>query len=175
MFYLAGLLLILAAILSFTLKSPAALQWLVYPGWILWTAGMAFIVASIWTLRRKGRPQQGKDFTKTSVLVDTGIFAVVRHPLYFGWCLIQAAIPLFSRHWLTGLVSILGIACVYGISKQEDRRLVSKFGADYERYQQSVPGLNPIAGAIRLWRHRTGRSPAIAQGTTDRVGEPDPK
>jgi protein-S-isoprenylcysteine O-methyltransferase Ste14 len=46
------------------------------------------------------------------------------------------------------------MACVYLISRQEDQRLIEKFGDDYKRYMQSVPRMNFLVGVIRLVRRR---------------------
>jgi protein-S-isoprenylcysteine O-methyltransferase Ste14 len=62
------------------------------------------------------------------------------------------ALILLSQHWLTAIIGIPGIACVYLISRQEDLRLIEKFGDDYKHYMQKVPRMNLLAGIIRLVR-----------------------
>ena len=173
MFYLAGALLILAGILSFLLDSPPVLERLVHVGWIIWAVAMVLIFSSMWALRRKGKPLKGKDWTHTSVLVDSGVFAVVRHPLYLGWLLVYVAVMLFSRHWLTMLVATPGIACVCTIAGQEDQRLIEKFGPSYGRYMQSVPGINLFAGLIRLLRRRGERPDGGSDTSLGRSPEDD--
>jgi steroid 5-alpha reductase family enzyme len=85
-----------------------------------------------------------------------GIYAVVRHPLYLGWLLAYVALILLSQHWLTAIIGIPGMVCVYLISRQEDNRLVEKFGDDYKHYMQKVPRMNLLDGVIRLIRRRKG-------------------
>ena len=46
------------------------------------------------------------------------------------------------------------MASLVVITRQEDRRLVKKFGGRYERYMQSVPRLNILAGVVQLLRRR---------------------
>ena len=86
--------------------------------------------------------------------VDTGIYAVVRHPLYLGWLLIYVVLILLSRYWLTAIIGIPGMICVYLISRQEDQHLIEKFGDDYKDYMQKVPRMNLLVGIIRLVRRR---------------------
>jgi len=56
------------------------------------------------------------------------------------------------------IMGILGIVCMYLISRQEDQRLIEKFGDTYERYMKSVPAMNVLAGIIRLLRRSKGSS-----------------
>ena len=68
------------------------------------------------------------------------------------------AVILFSQHWLIVIMGILGVVCMYQISRQEDQRLIEKFGDPYIRYMESVPAMNVLAGIIRLLKHRKGNS-----------------
>jgi len=108
----------------------------------------------MFVFRSKGKVKKENDWTETSVVVDTGIYAIVRHPLYLGWLLMYIAIIFWSQHWLTIIVGVLGMTCVYLISRQEDQRLVEKFGNNYKRYMRSVPRMNFLVGVIRLVRRR---------------------
>ena len=116
--------------------------------------GIILIILPRFTFRSKGKPEKGKDWTETTIIVDTGIYAVVRHPLFLGWLLAYVALILLSQHWLTAIIGIPGMACVYLISKQEDQHLIKKFGDDYKLYMQKVPRMNLLVGIIRLVRRR---------------------
>jgi protein-S-isoprenylcysteine O-methyltransferase Ste14 len=59
---------------------------------------------------------------------------------------------LFSQHWLIVIMGALGIVCMVLISRDEDQRLLEKFGDRYRAYIESVPALNVLAGLIRLLR-----------------------
>jgi protein-S-isoprenylcysteine O-methyltransferase Ste14 len=154
LFYVAGGLLVLAFVLVWFVSSPSALGMLHYIGWIIWAVGIVLILLPIFVFHSKGRVEKGESFVHTTVLVETGIYAVVRHPLYLGWLLMYPAIIFWSQHWLTAIIGIAGMACVYLISKQEDQRLIEKFGNAYKRYMQSVPRMNLVVGVIRLVRRR---------------------
>jgi protein-S-isoprenylcysteine O-methyltransferase Ste14 len=154
LYYVAGALLVLAYSLLWFLDTPVDIQLLQYAGWIILAVGLVLIIMPGFAFRSKGKPGKGKDWTDTTVLVDTGIYAIVRHPLYLGWLLMYVALILLSQHWLTAIIGIPGMACVYLISRQEDQRLIEKFGDDYKRYMQSVPRMNFLAGIIRLLQYR---------------------
>ncbi|MGB6369671.1 MAG: hypothetical protein WBF68_01375 [Atribacterota bacterium] len=64
------------------------------------------------------------------------------------------ALILLSQYWLTAIIGISGMVCIYLISRQEDLRLIEKFGDDYKHYMQKVPRMNLLAGIIRQVRRR---------------------
>jgi len=154
LYYVAGALLVLAYSLLWFLDTPAGVQLLRYIGGGILVVGLILIILPRIAFRSKGKPEKGKDWTETTIIVDTGIYAVVRHPLYLGWLLIYVALILLSQHWLTVIIGIPGMVCIYLISRQEEQRLIKKFGADYKDYMQKVPRMNLLAGIIRLVRRR---------------------
>lgn len=156
LYYIAGALLVLAYSLLWFLDTPAGVQLLRYVGGVILVVGIILVFLPKFVFRSKGKPEKEKDWTETTIVVDTGIYAVVRHPLYLGWLLMYVALILLSQHWLTAIIGIPGMACIYLISRQEDQHLIEKFGDDYKHYMQKVPRMNLLAGIIRLvrWRDR---------------------
>jgi len=155
LFYVASVLLVLEYMLLWFLDNPAGIEELRYAGWALFAVGIVLIFLPMFVFRSKGKVEKEKDWTETSALVDTGIYSVIRHPLYLGWLLMYLVTILWSQHWLTIIVGILGMTSVYLISRKEDQRLVEKFGDDYKRYMCSVPRMNLLAGVvIRLLQHK---------------------
>lgn len=149
----AGLLLALAWFTWF-LETPESIRWLQLVGWGIGAAGIFLIGLALLTLRVRGQPEKGQGVTHTRTLVDTGIYAVVRHPLYLGWILIYVAVMAVGQYCLTVLFGLLGIGCVILITRQEDGRLGERFGSTYQAYQQSVPALNLLAGVVHWIRRR---------------------
>lgn len=154
LYYIAGALLVLAYSLLWFLDAPADIQLLRHVGGAILVIGIVLIFLPRIAFRSKGKPEKGKDWTETTIIVDTGIYAVVRHPLYLGWLLMYVALILLSQHWLTVIIGIPGIACVYLISRQEDQSLIEKFGDDYKDYMNKVPRMNLLIGIIRLVQRR---------------------
>ncbi len=154
LYYIAGGLLVLAYLLVWFLDNPAGVQLLRYVGWPIVVVGIVLVSLPRFVFRSKGKLEKKKDWTQTSVLVDSGTYSIVRHPLYLGWLLMYVANIFWSQHWLTMIIGIIGIVCVYLISIQEDQRLIEKFGDDYKRYMQSVPRMNLLLGVIRLRRRK---------------------
>jgi protein-S-isoprenylcysteine O-methyltransferase Ste14 len=124
-------------------------------GWIVWAFGMVLVMAPIVIFPRRGGVAKGKSFVHTTKLVDTGIYAVVRHPQYTGgiYAIFLATLLLFP-HWLFLVLGVPGVIILYLSTLAEDKRLVKQFGDEYKEYMQRVPRVNIFLGIIRLWRKR---------------------
>lgn len=124
-------------------------------GWVVWVPGMVLVMAPIVMFPRRGGVARGKSFVNTTRIVDTGIYAIVRHPQYTGgtYALFLTTL-LWYPHWLFAVLGIIGAALCYYSVKVEDKNLVEKFGDDYREYMQRVPGMDFITGTARLLRRR---------------------
>jgi len=143
-------LLIAQLMLSLFLYHPAGNQTLRVVGWIIGVVAGLFGVLPMITLRRRGGVPE-KDYTHTTALVDSGVYAVVRHPQYLSFMLLSLFLIFVAQHWLITVMGIAAMALVYtGIVPQADQANIEKFGDEYRRYMQKVPGINFPAGVIRL-------------------------
>ncbi len=126
-----------------------------YVGWAIVPIGFFFVVSPGIYFPKKGRPQEGKTTMDTTVLVDSGTYGIVRHPMFLGCIMLMSASILISQHWLSAVVGILTVVWGYtGYLPKEEKGLIIRFGDDYRRYMQRVPRLNLIVGLIRLLRER---------------------
>jgi len=122
-------------------------------GWIAWAIGMVLVMAPIILFPRRGSVPEGKSFVHTTRLVDTGIYAVVRHPQYLGGILsIFVTTLLLYPHWLFAVLGVPGAVIIYWSTREEEKRLIERFGNDYLNYIQRVPRMNLVSGIIKLWR-----------------------
>ena len=76
-------------------------------------------------------------------VVETGVYAHVRHPQYFGGFLahVGASLLLSARDSL--LLSPVVLALLYIVCRKEEAELVNEFGEDYAEYRERVPMLLP--------------------------------
>jgi protein-S-isoprenylcysteine O-methyltransferase Ste14 len=89
------------------------------------------------------RPKPATNSTPP-VLVTTGLYAYVRHPLYFGIVLMLLGALLFLPHW--PMLVFVGVTFVYlpiGVHLEE-QKLISEFGDTYRHYQSRVKMLVPF-------------------------------
>jgi protein-S-isoprenylcysteine O-methyltransferase Ste14 len=151
---IAGVLTVAQIVLAFFLhgRGSEALQW---AGWICWWTGAIFGVLPIITLRRQGGVAKGQSYMKTTVLVDTGIYAIVRHPQGgTAWLLLNLAAMLIAQHWSSVVLGLASMVLVYADTFKADQYCIEKFGDAYKRYMERVPRVNFVAGLIRLVRLR---------------------
>jgi len=122
-------------------------------GWVVWAFGMVLVMAPIVMFPKRGGISKGKSFVNTTRLVDAGIYAIVRHPQYTGGIYaIFLTTLLWYPHWLFGVLGVVGAAVIYMSCREEDQRMIEKFGDDYIAYMRRVPRMNIFLGILRLLR-----------------------
>lgn len=142
-------------LLSFFLYNQNGNQALRITGWVVWVLSCIFGLLPMYTLRRKGGVEKEQSYIKTTTLVTSGVFAIVRHPQYLSFMLLSLFFMLITQHWIVTALGITAIIIIYsGILPAADQLNIEKFGQDYQRYMQNVPKTNFILGIIRLLQRR---------------------
>ncbi len=141
-----GLALIGAFIYYFNHGKNLALK---ISGIVLWIFSAFLGWFPIYTFRKKGGVPIGDGFVKTTKLVTTGIYSIVRHPQYLAGMLLGFSFALISQHWLVLVLGIPFIIIFYIAALDEDESLVNKFGDSYKEYMKKVPRTNLMFGIIR--------------------------
>ncbi|MCB9418903.1 MAG: isoprenylcysteine carboxylmethyltransferase family protein [Ardenticatenaceae bacterium] len=108
--------------------------------------GIALFQTDFWDfvgLRQAVRYFQGEaEINLPPKLVTGGMYALVRHPLYFFSLLVIWFTPLMTLQTL--LFNFFVTMYLWAGSRVEERRLADFFGPAYAEYRQKVPGLIPI-------------------------------
>jgi len=150
LFWAYSILMFLPIILVFICYNYYTLDFLVYGGWILLAFSVIIIFLAGGEFRKKGGALKGKSIVNTTVVVDSGIYAVIRHPQYLGFILFVLALVLMSQHWLSVISWILGSMLFYRDVLREEQMSSKKFGDKYQRYIERVPRMNCFIGVLRL-------------------------
>jgi protein-S-isoprenylcysteine O-methyltransferase Ste14 len=108
----------------------------------------------VYEMKKKGGVAKGKSYMKTTKLVDTGIFAILRHPQYMAGILIVFALPLITQSWIITLLGIPNFLFFYLGLIEGDERGIRKFGDEYKKYMKRVPQTNFILGIIKYLGRR---------------------
>lgn len=87
------------------------------------------------------RPEQIERISSATKLLDTGIFSVVRHPIYLFTLAAFFLTPIMSLDRLVFFAANVAYLCV-GIPIEE-RKLEARFGEPYRRYRARVPAVIP--------------------------------
>jgi len=144
-------------ILSFVLYNQDGVDWVENVGWIVLAISAIFGWLPIHTFRKKGGVARGKSYVKTTELVDSGIYGIVRHPQYLAGVLVCLALALIAQHWLVAAVGAVAAIIYYASAVYGEQSCIKKFGEAYRRYMDRVPRMNFILGIIRQVRHRASR------------------
>jgi len=119
-------------------------------GWIILWISAIFGWLPIFTLKRYGGVPKGKSYIQTAVLVDRGVYAIVRHPQYLAGILLGIALPMISQHWVVAVLGIV-VIIIYLISiSDEEASSIEKFGNAYREYMRRVPRVNFLLGIFRI-------------------------
>lgn len=81
---------------------------------------------------------------KARVLNTTGMYSIVRHPLYLGNFIITLGLILFVAVWWFGLLGVLAFWLYYErIMIAEEEFLQRRFGASYAEWAEKTPAILP--------------------------------
>ena len=129
---------------------------LAYTGWIIWVLSIIFGILPIYTFRKRGGVAKGQSYMKTTKLVDTGVYSIVRHPQYLAGLLLIIALMLVTQHWLSITAGAIAFVTFYIDTLRVDADCIEKFGDDYKHYMERVPKLNFLLGIYKRTKHKKG-------------------
>ena len=124
-----------------SLLTFAGAEFLRYLGLGLYAGGN---VISLYALRALGKQYSGYvTLQNDHQLVDTGIYAVIRHPIYLRALMVFVGLPLLFRSWLVLPVLPLGAWFVSYRIRREEKLLAETFGEQYRAYSGRTRRLLP--------------------------------
>lgn len=92
-------------------------------------------------MRLLGLQRSDDQMTSSNQLVTTGLYSLVRHPLYLLSLIFMLFSPVVTVQWAI-LTIMTTLYFIYG-ALIEEKRLQVIFGEPYRQYQQSVPFMIP--------------------------------
>ena len=122
------------------LEPPQALSFLQYFGIGFFGFGILFVVLSIASQMQN----------KKNTIIQKGVYALVRHPMYFGAMCLFIAMILFLPHWMMLLLTMINVVVIYRFMVIEESQNLIDFGSEYQVYMKKVPRVNPILGLIKV-------------------------
>jgi protein-S-isoprenylcysteine O-methyltransferase Ste14 len=150
----AGGVLLLTQIALWIAWGGGDVAWLALTGVALWVVGVVFALVPILQFKRRGGVAKGESYVKTTVIVDSGVYAVVRHPQFISWPMFSVALMLMTQQWLVVVLGALSILLFCLDFRTVDERELAKFGDAYRDYITRVPGWNPLVGIWRWFRRK---------------------
>lgn len=149
----------------------AALPAIITPGLRAWQvvsvavalAGLAIRIAAVGSAP-PGTSERSTTAPRASMLRTSGLYSVVRHPLYVGNTLTAVGLACFTGAWyLPVIVLLAGLLYHERICAREEAFLEERFGDEFREWAGRVPaGVPRLAGYVPsrsafVWRRVLGR------------------
>jgi protein-S-isoprenylcysteine O-methyltransferase Ste14 len=123
--------------------------WFVNPFSLLQLVSWVLLFLSIWVvitgyllLKRMGKPD--RNFENTSLLVKSGIYGYIRHPLYLSVFLLGTGIMLKNPESFQLILAGINLIAVYFTARIEEQEMIAKFGDDYRVYMTETKMFIPF-------------------------------
>jgi len=139
-----AILFVLMFVLAFLFYGFSKIALLLYSGWIFLAFGACMLL-----LASQSRGKARECSTSENMVIESGLYAYVRHPEFFSQFFIAFALILLAQQGISVIVGVVLMALLAVAIFDEEKRNREKFGEAYERYTQRVPRINLIAGIIR--------------------------
>jgi protein-S-isoprenylcysteine O-methyltransferase Ste14 len=111
--------------------------------------GVATLGAALWLFYRS-HADLGRNWSisleirKDHRLITTGVYQLIRHPMYSSFFLLALAQILLLPNWLAGACGLVAIGALYGFRvSQEEQMMLEFFGTEYRYYVSHTKRLIP--------------------------------
>ena len=104
--------------------------------WFLLFFSIYPVTAGFIMLKRVGKPDS--NFENTSVLVKSGIYRYIRHPLYLSLLLLGTGIMLKEPFKLQQIFGAINLISIYLTAIIEEKEMIAKFGNSYREYMKET-------------------------------------
>ncbi len=115
-------------------------RWIVLPDWISWVAAVIFLLAYglyAEVLRENTWLSRTIEVQEDQQVIDTGLYGIVRHPMYMSTLFLFLAMPLVLGSVISFLVMLLYIPIIAKRIRNEEQVLEESL-AGYREYKQKV-------------------------------------
>ena len=114
--------------------------WSEVPGWVTWTAGSIFLLSYgmyAEVMRENEWLSRSIEVMEGQKVVSTGLYGIVRHPMYTATILMFLAMPLVMGSWWAFLVMVPYVIAIVTRIKDEET-LLTKELEGYLEYKEKV-------------------------------------
>ena len=140
-------------VLWMTTRLFAFADYQLYP--LPYALGLGMMVVGLWLFYRS-HADLGTNWSVTLQmredhgLVTSGVYSLIRHPMYLSMFLLGIAQLLFLPNWVAGPAYLLSFGVLYLFRiRAEERMMLDQFGTEYEQYKQQAGRLIP-----QMWLRR---------------------
>lgn len=106
------------------------------------------IALTLWARRTLGRFWGISTSTNVKLLDDhqliqTGPYALIRHPMYFGWWVAMLGLTMTYPVWAVFLLFLFSVISFIGRAHREEAVLAERFGTAWQEYRKRTKRLIP--------------------------------
>lgn len=115
-------------------------QWIVMPGTIVWIGVVIFLLAYCLfgeVLRENQYLSRTVEVREGQTVVDTGLYGIVRHPMYTATVLLFLSMPLVLNSLISFIIMLVYIPIIVKRIKNEEEVLETELKG-YKEYKQKV-------------------------------------
>ncbi|MBO4571127.1 MAG: isoprenylcysteine carboxylmethyltransferase family protein [Bacteroidales bacterium] len=115
-------------------------QWILLPDWAVWVAAAVFLASYLLyaeVLRENTYLSRTIEVQENQKVVDTGLYGIVRHPMYMATTVLFLAMPLVLASPISFLIMLLYLPLIVKRIKNEEVVLEEGL-AGYREYKQKV-------------------------------------
>ena len=111
--------------------------------------GIAVEVSCLWLFYRSHHDlgqnwSVSLDLRERHTLVTTGVYALVRHPMYAGFWLMALGQALLLPNWVAGPAGLVGFGILFfGRVAREEAMMIRAFGEEYRDYMRRTARVVP--------------------------------
>jgi protein-S-isoprenylcysteine O-methyltransferase Ste14 len=110
--------------------------------WILLFLSVYVVFSGYTLLKKDGKPDG--NFENTSLLVKSGIYKYIRHPLYLSIFLLGTGIVLKDPGQIQLILGAINLLAVYITARIEEREMIARFGNEYREYMKETKMFIPL-------------------------------
>ena len=114
--------------------------WTRIPGWLVWAAVVVFLLAYCLfgeVLRENRYLSRTVEVREDQEVVSTGLYGMVRHPMYTATVLLFLAMPLVLGSWPSFIIMLVYIPIIVKRIKNEEQVLEEELKG-YKKYKEKV-------------------------------------
>lgn len=131
------------------LWTRGSIPWLKIVGFALYVPSAFLVFTSTIQLTHKGKSKTvARSLAPhgTAGVVQSGIYKVIRHPMWLGMAIWSVALILVFQSALSIILGVIAIVCFRMATIKEDEFNIREFGETYQEYMEKVPAWNFLKG-----------------------------
>jgi protein-S-isoprenylcysteine O-methyltransferase Ste14 len=105
--------------------------------WILLFACIYPAIAGYVLLHKKGKPDDNH-IERTTVIVKSGIYKYIRHPLYCSLLVLGTGVMFKDPDKLQLVFGAINLIALYFTARIEEKEMIAKFGQEYIQYMSGT-------------------------------------